>query len=271
VKRATDWLEIGDRVFTRRYAYLDQQIGVVLGRHEALVIDTRATPRLAQELLDDIRDLTPDPVTVAVNTHWHWDHAFGNSVIRPAVIWGHERCRERLLADGESARARQAHGDPARRADFEAVVIDAPDRTLAIAADIEVGGRQVELRHLGRGHTDGDIVVNVPDAKVLFAGDLLENGATPWFGDGYPIDWPATVDRMKSLAMGAVVPGHGAVGDRSFVERQLAEFRLVAALARRVHDGRLDRPTALGSMPYPAEDCDEPLDRALAQLRAELG
>lgn len=270
MKEASEWLEVGDRVFARRYSYLDQQIGLVLGRGEVLVIDTRANHALARELLDDIRALTLDPVAVAVNTHWHWDHAFGNSVVRPAVIWGHERCRERLLADGGTARAEEARDDPERRADFEAVVIDPPDRTLTIAADVDVGGRQVELRYLGRGHTDNDIVVRVPDANVLFAGDLLENNATPWFGDGYPIDWPDTVERMKALATGAVVPGHGAVGDRSFVERQLAEFRLVAAIARRVHDSRLDRATAVASMPYPPAHADEPLDRALAQLRGEL-
>jgi len=268
--RSTDWLEVGDRVLTRRYRYLDQQIGLVLGRGEALVIDTRATPSMAHELLEDIRDVTTDPVAVGINTHWHWDHAFGNSVIRPAVIWGHERCRERLLADGAASRTEQAADDPKRRTNFEAVVIDPPDRTLTIAADVEVGGRRVELRYLGRGHTDGDIVVRVPDAGVLFAGDLLENGATPWFGDGYPMDWPATVERMREFITGPVVPGHGAVSDRSLVERQLAEFRLVAALARRVNDGLLDRAAALAAMPYPAADAVEPLERALAQLLGEL-
>ena len=145
-------------------------------------------------------------------------------------------------------------------------MIDPPDRTLTIAADVDVGGRRVELRYLGRGHTDGDIVVNVPDAGVLFAGDLLENGATPWFGDGYPMDWPATVERMKALATGSVVPGHGAVGDRSLLERQLAEFRLVAALARRVHDGRLDRATAMASMPYPRRRT--PSSRSIGRSRS---
>ncbi|HSO30756.1 MAG TPA: MBL fold metallo-hydrolase [Candidatus Sulfomarinibacteraceae bacterium] len=264
------WLEVGDRVFARRYAYLDQQIGLVLGRGEALVVDTRATPPLALELLDDIRTLTRDPVTVAVNTHWHWDHAFGNSVVRPAVIWGHERCRERLLIDGEAARSREAGDDPARRADFEAVVIDPPDRTLTIAADADVGGRRVELRYLGRGHTNGDIVVAVPDAGVLFAGDLLEEGAAPYFGDGYPMDWPATVERLLPLVVGPVVPGHGAAGDRSFVERQLEDLRLVAGLARRVHAGDLDRDAALAAMPFDAPTSVEPLDRALAQLRGAL-
>jgi glyoxylase-like metal-dependent hydrolase (beta-lactamase superfamily II) len=267
---AADWHEVGDRVFTRRYAYLDQQIGVVLGQGEALVIDTRATLALAGELIADLRRLSRDPVTVAVNTHWHWDHAFGNSVFRPAVIWGHERCRERLLADGATTRGELAVDDPARRADFEAVVIDPPERTLMIAADVDVGGRRVELRYLGRGHTDGDIVVLIPDTQVLFAGDLLEEGATPNFGDGYPIDWPVTIERLLPLASGLLVPGHGAVGDRSFVERQLEAFRAVAAVARRLDAGELDREAAIASMPFDEASSAEPLDRALAQLRGDL-
>ncbi len=266
----SDWIEVGDRVFTRRYEYLDQQIGVVLGAGQALVIDTRATPADARELQNDLRRLTRDPVTTAVNTHWHWDHAFGNHTFRPIVIWGHERCRERLLADGATTRAELAVDDPARSADFEAVVIDPPERTLTIAADVDVGGRRVELRYLGRGHTNGDIVVSVPDAGVLFAGDLLEEGATPHFGDGYPIDWPATIERLLPLVSGPVVPGHGAAGDRSFVERQLEAFRAVAAVARRLHAGELDREAAIASMPFDEESSAEPLDRALAQLRGEL-
>src|SRR6185436_1770028 len=87
------------------------------------------------------------------------------------------------------------------------VVLDPPDRTITESATVEIepGGRTVELRYLGRGHTDNDIVVVVPDADVLFAGDLLEADATPYFGDGYPIDWPDTAERLVELAAGAVV------------------------------------------------------------------
>lgn len=267
---STGWIEVGDRVFARRYVYLDQQIGLVLGRDEALVVDTRATPALARELLDDIRAITRDPVTVAVNTHWHWDHAFGNSLFRPAIIWGHDRCRARLLTDGANARREMAVEAPDLKADFEAVVIDAPDRLLTIAADVEVGGRRVELRYLGRGHTDHDVIVAVPDTGVLFAGDLLENGAAPWFGDGYPMDWPATIERLIPLVRGPVVPGHGDVTDLAFVEASLAQLRAVADAARQVVAGLLDRAAALALLPWAGEDAEEPLDRALAQLRGEL-
>ncbi|MEW5990612.1 MAG: MBL fold metallo-hydrolase [Chloroflexota bacterium] len=265
-----DWLEVGDRVFTRRYRFYDQQIGVVLGAGEALVVDTRTTPGQARELIADIGRLTPLPVRHVIDSHWHYDHVFGNHDFRPATIWGHERCRSRLLENGEAQRAWVSAEEPALAIEIEAVVIDPPDRTFAKAATVEVGGRAVELTLLGRGHTDADIVIVVPDARVLFAGDLLENDAVPYFGDGYPLEWPATVERLLALVSGPVVPGHGSIGDRSFVERQLADLAAVVAVARRLQAGELDRPAALAAMPFDPASSIEPLDRALAQLRGEL-
>ncbi len=94
-----DWVELGDRVFARRYAFFDQNIGVVLGDDAALVIDTRSTHVQAREILADLRRLTPSPVTVVVDTHGHFDHAYGNHVFRPAPIWGHEGCVAFMGAD----------------------------------------------------------------------------------------------------------------------------------------------------------------------------
>lgn len=268
--RSGPWREIGDRVFSRRYRFYDQQIGVVLGDGEVLVVDSRLTGRQAREILDDLRDITADPVTIVVNTHWHHDHAFGNHTFRPATIWGHERCGPRLLEHGERVRAEAAAELPELAGDLAAVVLDPPDRTFAEAARVLVGGRQVWLRHLGRGHTDTDIVVEVPDAGVLFAGDLLESGATPSFGDGYPLDWPETVSRLLDLVRGPVVPGHGAVGDRAFVEDQLAAFLGIARLGREVRAGRMTFEAAMTASPFGEATSREPLERTLAQLHGQL-
>jgi hypothetical protein len=108
------------------------------------------------------------------------------------------------------------------------------------------------------------------DAAVLLAGDLLENDATPFFGDGYPMDWPATAEALVALASGVVVPGHGSVADRAFAVRSMTEFRAIADLASLVHDGTLGLDDAVLRTPYPADDAREPLTRALAQLRGEL-
>jgi len=265
-----DWLEVGDRVFTRRYRFYDQQIGVVLGDGEALVIDTRTTSGHAQELIADIARLTPFPVRLVVDTHWHADHVFGNHDFRPATIWGHERCRSRLIENGEEQRASLLSALPDLADDVASLVIDPPERTFVETATLDVGGRRVDLSYLGRGHTDADIVIVLPDADVLFAGDLLENDAVPYFGDGYPIEWPATVGRLLGLVSGPVVPGHGSIGDRAFVERQLGEFEAVVTAARGLHAGEIDRAGALTAMPYDPESSIQPLDRALAQLRGEL-
>ena len=103
---AHGWVEIGDRVFVRRYAFFDQNIGVVLADGHVLLIDTRSTHVQAREILADLRQLTADPVTVVVDTHGHFDHAYGNHVFRPAAIWGHERCVTFMARHGESRRAR---------------------------------------------------------------------------------------------------------------------------------------------------------------------
>ena len=267
------WIELGDRVFVRRYAFYDQNIGVVLGDEGALIVDTRISHRQAAETIADLRALTPLPVRVVVNTHGHSDHCFGNHLFRPAEIWGHERCVTMIDATGERQRSAASAALPDLASELAEVVLDPPDRTLEASAMVEIdgGGRTVELTYLGRGHTDNDIVVRVPDAEVLFAGDLLENDATPFFGDGFPIDWPVTVERLVELATGTVVPGHGSIGDRGFVVRQMTEFRAVAELARLVHDGRLDIDAAVLRTPYPADTALAPLTRALAQLRGELG
>ena len=268
------WLEVGDRVFTRRFKFLDQQIGVVLGGRDVLVVDTRSAPVHAREVVAELRELTRNPVSIVVDTHWHWDHAYGNSVFRPATIWGHLRTAERLRDEG-AGRLTQLKAELATELpDFAPalaeVVIDPPERTFTDRATVEVGNRVVELAFHGRAHTDADISIRVPDANVLFAGDLLENDATPSFGDGYPLDWPAAVERLLPLATGAVVPGHGSIGDRAFVESQLDAFRRIADLARRIHAGELDLEAAVTASPFGAEGTRDAFERALAQLRGEL-
>ncbi len=264
------WLEVGDRVFARRYRFFDQQIGAILTEAGPVVIDTRSTAGQAREILADLRALTALPVAAVIDTHHHFDHAFGNAVFRPAPIWGHTRCAERILATSAADIARIAAENPRIAAELAEVVLDPPDRTFAEGASVELGGRVIELRHLGRGHTDDDIVIVVPDAEVLFAGDLLENGAPPYFGDGYPLDWPATLRAVRPLVRGAVVPGHGDVAGLAFVDRSIVQITLIAELAGRVAAGELDLDRAIAAGPYPAAPAREAIERGLAQARGEL-
>ena len=267
------WTEIGDRVFVRRYPFFDQNIGAVLGDGEVLLVDTRSTHAQAREILTDLRTLTRDPVTVVVDTHGHFDHAFGNRVFRPAAIWGHVDCPAFMIRTAEATRTNVAVEHPDLAADLAEVVIDPPDQLFTDFATVEVGGRQVELRFLGRAHTNHDIVVSVPGADVVFAGDLVEGGAIPFFGDGYPLDWPATADALTALVTGTVVPGHGDHAGRLFALEQAMAFQRLVDLARLIHRGDLTVIDTLALTPFPqfrANLIREPLERALAQLRGDL-
>ena len=265
------WTEIADGVFVRRYRFFEQNIVAVVDRGEALVVDTRSTFRQAREVLDDLRALGTPRVTAVVNTHGHYDHAFGNRLFRPAPVWGHERAAV-MLGPGGGQREHALADLPAMADELAEVELDPPDRLFTARAVVEVGSRLVRLAHLGRGHTDNDVVVTVDGADVLCAGDLLENGAAPYYGDGFPLDWPATAEAIVGLmsARTVVVPGHGDRAGRAFAERQAREIAAIASLARRVRAAELDLEAAIAAAPWPPEQSREPLERALAQLRGEL-
>jgi len=252
------WHEVGDGVFIRRYPFLDQTIGAITGRDRVLVIDTRSTRLQARELIGDLQALTRLP-WVVVNTHVHFDHAFGNGAFRPCEIWSHAGCAEAMRLHGPSQRENVVRWVPDLAAELNDTVLDPPDRTFEEYAELDLGGRLVELRHLGRGHTDHDVIVRVPDTATVFAGDLVEQGAPPGFEDSFPLDWPATLGHLLDRAAGPIVPGHGDVVDRDFVAAQLAEIALVAERARR------DWPE-LAAGGYPALSPPRPLVDDLAGL-----
>ncbi|HEX7173124.1 MAG TPA: MBL fold metallo-hydrolase [Candidatus Limnocylindria bacterium] len=260
------WREVGDRVWVRRYEALDQTIGVIGSEVGLAIIDTRASHRLADELRDELRQLAGAVVAV-VNTHGHWDHVFGNARFRGSPIYGHVRCATMILEHGEDQRARLLERYSAETAEqFREVELVPPDRLIEDTARIELGERQVELRHLGRGHTDNDIVVCVPDASLLFAGDLLENAPAPGFGDSFPIAWAKTGRALLRLVDGVVVPGHGDPFDRAFAERQVHELAELARLARDAVSGAIGLDEATRRSPFPADATGEALERARIEL-----
>jgi glyoxylase-like metal-dependent hydrolase (beta-lactamase superfamily II) len=274
---ATGWVEIGDRVFVRRYAFFDQNIGLVLGRAEALVIDTRSTYAQAREIQEHVRELTDAPIGVVVDTHGHFDHAFGNAMFRPtATIWGHERCVTFMVRNGEARKRKIAAEEPEIADDLAEIVIDPPDRIFATHARVEVGGREVMLRFLGRGHTDHDVVIEVAETDVVFAGDLLEQGNVPFFGDAYPLDWPSTAAALAvrvKAGQGVVVPGHGDHAGRAFADAQAASFQALVDAAGRIKTGELTLDEAVATHPFPEhppEEARRAFERALQQIRGEL-
>jgi len=261
VSTATPFDELGAGIFRRRYKLLDQNIGVILGEAAALVIDTRPAPSHATELVEELRSVTDLPIGWVVNTHWHWDHVLGNSEFADAAIWGHRRCREVLEEDAaDTIAGAKMWSDPSLHAELDQTVVVPPTEVFERDVTIDLGGRTVTLSYRGRGHTDADIVVRTDE--VLFAGDLLEQGAPPAFGDSYPLAWPGTLTELLVDAPQVVIPGHGDVMDAAAVATQLEELQDVA---RRCAAGDTEDALDLHAAPYP----DEVMRMAFARSVAE--
>ena len=265
---ARPWQEVGERVFVGRYELFDQTIGIVIGAEGVVVIDTRTSHRRADELISDLRNLTRLPIAHVVNTHMHFDHTFGNARFRPSPIWGHVRCASGMREGGEAARRRITEQLPELAEELAEVEIVPPDQLLSDSALLDLGDRQLELRFLGRGHTDNDIVVLVPDAEVLFAGDLLENGAPPSFGDAFPLAWAKTGARLLDLAESVVAPGHGEVADRRFAEQQVGALAVLADLCRASLGGQIGVDEVMRRSPFPADTTRVALARATREIEA---
>ncbi len=262
------WDEIGDRIFRRRHQSLDLNVGVIIGERGCVVIDTRIHEVEAEELRSAIRTLTDAPIRWVVNTHWHWDHTFGNRRFTDAPIVSHRGARDRLERDGEAARATSGSylGEEDRR-HLEAVEITLPDVVFDQRLELDLGDRRLALEYLGRGHTDNDIVIRADD--VLFAGDLVEESAPPIFYDGWPLDWAETLDRVTSSAFRVAVPGHGDLMSPEVVARQREQIADVVALAERIHEaGGTPEDVTDDDHPWPRPAAMAAVDRALWQLRS---
>jgi glyoxylase-like metal-dependent hydrolase (beta-lactamase superfamily II) len=250
------WREVAPGVLVRRHRFFDLNVTLVLGDERALVVDTQVHEPAARTLVAAVREVTALP-WVVVDTHAHFDHVFGNATFaqeQPGLeIWGHEGCRRELELFGASQRAAAAQGlREAGRPDdadlVEAVALLPPNRAFTADTELDLGGRTVVLHHPGRGHTGHDAVVEVPDAQVTIAGDLVEEGAPPSFGDAYPLEWPATLGALLPRLGSVVVPGHGDVVDPAFVAAQRDDLAAVAEVARGlrpdVDDAQLVRAAA---------------------------
>jgi glyoxylase-like metal-dependent hydrolase (beta-lactamase superfamily II) len=214
---------------------------IIVTDTEAIVIDSEITPAAARALIADIKAITDKPVKYVIDSHYHYDHAFGNQVFGPDVqVIGHENTRKRLLTNvleqytyqvslnpqrAETLRQRiAAEKDPAQKAPLERALanqlayldqvkeikVTPPTVTLDKKMTLYRGGREIQILYFGRGHTDTDVVVYLPKEKIVCTGDLMES-VVSYMGDAYADEWSATLDRLMTLDFDTVLPGHGVV------------------------------------------------------------
>jgi glyoxylase-like metal-dependent hydrolase (beta-lactamase superfamily II) len=218
------WQELRSDLYVAVAEPESVNLGLIVGSRGALLVDTGTTPAQGRALRASLAAVTDVPLTAVVVTHWHYDHAFGLAAFADVSRIAHESVRFRLSSAEAAAEARRLGLDPQE--------LGQPSVEIAVATALDLGDRRVEIAHLGRGHTDGDLLVVVPDADVVFAGDLLESAGPPSFGpDSVPDEWPATLDGLIGLmtATTLAVPGHGEPVGREFVFEQRGRIAAQAA------------------------------------------
>ncbi len=218
------WHEVRSGVYVAVAEPESVNLGLIVGSQRTLLVDTGSSPEQGRTIRAALAGVTDLPLTAVVVTHWHYDHAFGLAAFADVPRIAHESVQVRLTSAEAAADARRLGLDPQG--------LGQPNLEIAVATALELGDRRVEIAHLGRGHTEGDLVVVVPDAEVLFVGDLLESAGPPSFGsDSVPAEWPATLDAVIGLmtATTVAVPGHGEPVGREFVFEQRGRIAAQAA------------------------------------------
>jgi cyclase len=218
---------------------------VIVNDEDVMLVDPGISAAAASTFLADVKTLTNKPVKYVVDTHYHYDHAFGNQVFGPDVtIIGHDTTRRRLNGPGSlkertylmNSTAAIANRftllkrqiseakDAKERAVYERQLtihqqyadeqpklkVTPPNATLSRDMTLHRGSREIQIRFLGRAHTDGDIVVFLPRERIVATGDMITSGLS-YTGDAFVAEWPATLEAVMALDFDTVLPGHGNV------------------------------------------------------------
>jgi cyclase len=201
--------------------------GVIIGDGTTVLVDTTATERRTRLLASEIAKLSPRPPDVLINTHFHGDHVFGNSVFSPhATIVAHELTRVEMIESGPGLR----HLWP--DVDWGDTPIVPPTITFREAVTVHAGDIRLEVMHVGPAHTTNDSVIWIPDRRVLFAGDVLMSGVTPFCLMGSVSGSLDAIARLRALDPETIVPGHGRVGGKELLDQNEGYLLWLQQLAK---------------------------------------
>lgn len=190
--------------------------GIIIGKDGIVVVDTMISATEAKRFIRDIRTISRKPIRYVVNTHYHFDHAFGNSefVKLGAVIIAQENAEKAMeKSAGETLKNIGQYGLTPK--DMKGTTPAYPVLTFGDRMTINIGGQQIELIHARQAHTDGDTLVYVSGKKVLFAGDVLFTNYHPFLGEGNIEEWAKELDDLKSMDIENIIPGHGPLSGKN--------------------------------------------------------
>ncbi|QDY99472.1 MBL fold metallo-hydrolase [Nitratireductor mangrovi] len=188
----------------------DPNTGVIIGDDSVMIVDAQATPRLANKVIEKVRSVTDKPIKYVVLTHYHAVRVLGASAYGASETIMSDKARAMVAERGQEDWDSEFARFPRLFQGHESIPgLTWPSLTFSRSATLFLGKRRVDLRFLGRAHTAGDIVALVPDANVMFTGDIVEYHSACYCGDGHFKDWPATLAAIKGFGLDAIAPGRG--------------------------------------------------------------
>ncbi len=194
----------------------DPNTGVIIGDDSVMIMDAQATPRLANMVNEKVRTVTDKPIKYVTLSHYHAVRVLGASAYNASEIIMSEKARAMVVERGQEDWDSEFGRFPRLFEGHESIPgLTWPSMTFNTRMTVYLGKRRVDLMHLGRAHTAGDIVAYVPDENVMFTGDIVEYKSACYCGDGHFHDWPNTLEAIRAFGPRAIAPGRGdaLVGD----------------------------------------------------------
>ncbi len=208
-EKKTSFTEIGPGLWAFT-AEGDPNSGVIIGDDSVMVIEAQATPRLAQKVIDEIRKVTDKPISHLALTHYHAVRVLGASAFQAPQIIMSEKARAMVVERGQEDWDSEFQRFPRLFEGHESIPgLTWPTTTFSGKMSVYLGQRRIDLLQIGRAHTAGDMVIHVPDANVMFTGDIVEYKSACYCGDGHFADWPATLEAIRAFDVDAIAPGRG--------------------------------------------------------------
>jgi len=222
--------------------------GFIVAGDKVIVIDSMISLGSAREMLAGIKKALGKGPSFLILTHSHSDHIIGSQVFAPpALVISHENTRSAIIRDGETGIKRTIETRPFLAEDLKGAKVVVPEVTYRDRMSLYFGKRTIELIYLGKAHTLGDTTIYVPDAKVLFAGDLLFNHIIPpIMGDS--AGWISAIEQIEKMDIKAIIPGHGFVcGKDEIVE--LKNFIIyLCKEVKKLYDRKVPKDKALSEL-----------------------